>query len=276
MSNATGQQNNISKTIINRYQVPLPPLPVQEEIVRILDEFTELEVELEAELEARTKQYEYYRNTLLDFSTGKVGFPKIDQLLKKYCPEGVRQVPFSTIIKENSGGATPSKSNSNYWSGEIPWVSVKDIVKSKKFLSTATDFVTDLALKETNLNLLNTGHLIVCTRISPGLCTINNYPVTINQDLRAIKLTDNALIDYVYYVLKGINFLGKGTTVKGIGVKELESTLISLPPLPVQQEIVRILDEFSEYTTSLNKGLPAEIELRKKQYEYYRNQLLTF
>jgi type I restriction enzyme S subunit len=82
---ATGMTRyGLTKAKFESIEIPLPPLPVQEEIVRILDEFTELEAELKAELEARTKQYEYYRNTLLDFSTGKVGFPRIDQLLQKY------------------------------------------------------------------------------------------------------------------------------------------------------------------------------------------------
>src|SRR5690554_3486856 len=86
----TGLQKNISKETIANYEFNLPSLKVQNEIVEVLDKFTELEAELEAELTARTKQYEYYRNKLLDFSTGSVGVPRIDKMLAEMCPNGVR------------------------------------------------------------------------------------------------------------------------------------------------------------------------------------------
>jgi type I restriction enzyme S subunit len=251
--------------LLKNLKVPVPPLPVQEEIVRILDEFTELEVELEAELEARTKQYEYYRNTLLDFSTGKVGFPKIDQLLQKYCPDGVPYVTLGNTCRINRGkvfskqyirnnpGVYPLFSSQTLKDGLMGMIDTHDY--DGEYLNWTTDGANAGTI------FYRTGKFSV-TNVSGLLKPINNE---IN-------------IRYLMYTLQ---IIMKSYVSGGMGNPKLMSNVVSgikypLPPLPIQEEIVRILDEFSEYTTSLTKGLPAEIELRKKQHEYYRNQLLTF
>jgi len=110
MSNATGGgQKNMSTTWLKKIQIPIPPLTIQKEIVKILDNFTRLEAELEAELEARKKQYEHYREELLTFG------------------DDVEFRALGDCIKKNTGGGTPSKSVSTYWNGDIPWASVGDL-----------------------------------------------------------------------------------------------------------------------------------------------------
>lgn len=97
----------LMSNVMSTVKYPLPPLEVQNEIVQILDNFTELEAKLEAkleaELEARTKQYEYYRNKLLDFSTGSVGVPRIDKMLAEMCPDGVQFYQLKDIATQYSG-----------------------------------------------------------------------------------------------------------------------------------------------------------------------------
>jgi type I restriction enzyme, S subunit len=268
--------------IRNDYYIPLPPLPVQEEIVRILDEFTELEAELEIELEARTKQYEYYRNTLLDFSTGKVGFPKIDQLLQKYCPEGVQYKSIEEIGKFRRG-SFPQPYGLAKWYDDVngmPFVQVFDLEEDRFLIKDKTKKKISLLAQKSSI-FVPVGSLIITIQGTIGRIAITQYDSFVDRTLLIFTQIDNSInINFLAYVLK-IKFAlekktARGSTLKTITKEELKEFFLPVPPLPIQEEIVRILDEFSEHTTSLTKGLPAEIELRKKQYEYYRNHLLTF
>ena len=193
---------------------------------------------------------------------------KLEELINELCPDGVEYKTFGSLVHTNLGGGTPSKSNKNYWNGAIPWASVKDVVRQGMYMRNTLDFITSLGLQNSPSNLIPAGWLIICTRINPGLCSITTGDVAINQDLRAIRFIDDVDVKFVYYYFQTMTIIGNGTTVKGISIEELEKLLIPLPPLPVQREIVLILDNFTELT--------AELTARKKQYEYYRNQLLSF
>jgi type I restriction enzyme S subunit len=269
--------------LLKNLKLPVPPLPVQEEIVRILDEFTELEVELEAELEARTKQYEYYRNTLLDFSTGKVGFPKIDQLLQKYCPDGVDTKLLRDVSIEMFRGQG-IKRNQVTTDG-VPCIRYGEIYTTYNLSFKNAMSYTTLEFVNKNKYAIKGDLLFAITgekteEIGKAVTYLGDDKLYVGGD---IVLVRHSLSPKYLAYLMDTEFLRKqksfGKTkskVVHMSMNDVGSLMIPVPPKIIQQEIVRILDEFSEYTTSLTKGLPAEIDLRKKQYEYYRNQLLTF
>ena len=197
---------------------------------------------------------------------------RLDELIGKLCPHGVEFKPLGECIRQNVGGGTPRKSRTDYWNGSIPWASVKDLVKHDMYLPDTQDYITEKGLANSPSNLIAAGAIVVATRISPGKMLIARKDVAINQDLRGLTLKDSLDSKYLVYYFQTLRIEGKGTTVKGISTQELENIKIPVPPLPVQREIVRILDNFTELTAELT----AEHTARKKQYEYYRNTLLNF
>ncbi|EMN13320.1 type I restriction modification DNA specificity domain protein [Leptospira borgpetersenii str. Brem 307] len=172
------------------------------------------------------------------------------------------------VIISNTGGGTPSKAKSEYWNGEIPWASVGDLSIDGHFIKKTRNHVTSEGLKDSSSNLISKGDVIVAVKISPGKMKIAGIDLAINQDLRGLKLKDEISAKFLNYYFQILILQGTGTIVKAITSKDLEKIQIPIPPLPVQVEIVRILDAFTELT--------AELTARKKQYNYYRDQLLSF
>jgi type I restriction enzyme S subunit len=265
--------------------IPIPPLEIQNEIVRILDNFSKLEAkleaELEAELEARTQQYEYYRNKLLDFSNGFVGVPKIDKMIKEFCPEGVNRFIISDVF-EFRNGYTPSKAKSEYWdNGTIPWFRMEDIRKNGSILNDSIQKVTILAVKN---KPFPKNSIIVGTTATIGVHALITVDSLANQQFTYLMLkkefNSRVSIKYFYYYMYIIDlWLQNSVTKNGfalVNTNNFKKIEIPLPPLEIQNEIVKILDSFSELVTSISEGLPAEIKARKQQYEYYRNKLLNF
>jgi len=201
---------------------------------------------------------------------------KIDELIKKHCPDGVEYKILGDCLLRNVGGGTPSKSKAAYWGGDIPWASVKDIVKYKQTLEETIDHITEKGLQSSNSNIIPKGEIIVATRIVPGKMVIAGKNIAINQDLRGLFLKETVLNKFLVYYFQTICVSGQGTTVKGVKINDLLKVTIPIPPLPVQAEIVRILDKFDALTTDLSAGLPAELKARRQQYEYYRDKLLAF
>nr|WP_000413324.1 restriction endonuclease subunit S [Leptospira interrogans] len=176
------------------------------------------------------------------------------------------------VIISNTGGGTPSKAKSEYWNGEIPWASVGDLSIDGHFIKKTRNHVTSEGLKDSSSNLISKGDVIVAVKISPGKMKIAGIDLAINQDLRGLKLKDEISAKFLNYYFQILILQGTGTIVKAITSKDLEKIQIPIPPLPVQVEIVRILDAFTELTTELT----TELSARKKQYNYYRDQLLSF
>ena len=131
------------------------------------------------------------------------------------------------IIVKHLGGGTPSKNNSGYWNGAVPWASVKDVGKSK-YLDETIDRITEAGLENSSSNLIEPGNLLIVTRMGLGKVSINRVSVAINQDLRALILSDLISIDYAYNFFLTYGFEGTGLTVKGIKLGELLS--IPFPP----------------------------------------------
>ncbi len=239
--------SNLNSEIIKSLTIPLPPLPIQEEIVRILDKFTELIAELKNELTLRKKQYAYYRDTLLTFGEevewkmlGEVAI-NLDNLRK----------PITSTNRE---------------SGDIPYYGASGIIDYVK------DYIFDgdyLLVSEDGANLL--------ARTTPIAFSISGK-AWVNNHAHILEFETYTTRRYIEIYLNSIDlsFYITGTSQPKLNKANLNNIKIPLPSLAEQQRIVNILDRFDTLTSDLSQGLPAEIELRQKQYEYYRDKLLTF
>ncbi|RTO80718.1 restriction endonuclease subunit S [Enterobacter hormaechei] len=266
-----------SKDAILNYQIPIPcpsapgkSLAIQSEIVRILDKFTELTAELTAELTMRKKQYNYYRDQLLSFEEGEVEWKTLGDVTKKWY-----------------SGGTPTAGKAEYYeNGDIPWLRTQE-VKFSDIDSTEIK-ITQVALKKSAAKWIPENCVIIAiSGATAGRSAINKIPLTTNQHCGCLEIDDSkALYRYVFHWIsfnyENIKLLGQGA--RG----DLNSTIIKNFKLPIpyatdpdksleeQARIVEILDKFDTLTCSINEGLPREIELRQKQYEYYRDLLFSF
>ena len=226
-----------------KIHVPVPPLPVQEEIVRILDSFSSLEAELEAELEARRKQYTHYRDELLKFE--RVLIASLGELCK-----------ISVGRKNGTAGEF----------GEYPYVNAGTSMSGfVNEWSEEGDCVTTPSRGQGGMGF-------VAYQASRFWCGPLCYVMRSKHS--------DVMIKYVYYYLCShkadiLGLVHEGGT-PAINKSELAGLRILVPPFEEQQRIVSILDRFDKLTNDLSSGLPAEIEARHKQYEYYRDRLLSF
>jgi len=248
-------------------QIPLPPLSVQQEIVRILDKFTQLEVELEAELEGRKRQYEYYRNKLLTFN--EIG--------------GGTEIVWKTLGEVVEASKNVKWQNNKNTYDYIDLTSVcRDTGNILETLKIKADNAPSRAQKIVQLDDV----IFATTR--PSQMRIALIPEVFDEQiastgyciLRADKV--NVLPKWIFFVLSTTEFKKfieenqSGTAYPAISDGKLKEFKIPLPPLEEQQRIATILDKFDTLVNSISEGLPKEIALRRKQYEYYREQLLRF
>ncbi|ELK8327112.1 restriction endonuclease subunit S [Vibrio vulnificus] len=155
-------------------------------------------------------------------------------------------VALSTLV-DIKGGGTPSKANPEYWNGSIPWASVKDFKSSD--LNGASDYITQEGIDNSATSLIPRGNLIVPTRMALGKIAINSVDIAINQDLKALIIKDESVVDteYLFRCIQSkseeIVRQGKGATVKGITVDVLKNLQIPLPPLETQKQIAAVLEK---------------------------------
>ena len=251
---------SVEKKVLENLLIPTPPLEVQNEIVRILDNFTALTAELTTELTARKKQYSWYRDYLLNFEN-KVEIVKLEDIAEVY--DGTHQTP-------------------DYKKNGIPFVSVENIdniYNTEKYIS-EEDY-------EKNYRIKPKIDDIFMTRIGTiGKCAIvtTNNPLAYYVSLALLRPNKNKIDStYLKYIIEsriGKKELNKRILFTAVPIKinkgDIDKLEIPLPPLEVQKRIVEVLDNFEKICNDLNIGLPAEIEARQKQYEFYRNFLLTF
>ena len=247
-------------SVYSELQVPVPPLEVQREIVHILDSFTLLTAELTAELTARKKQYEFYR----------------DNLIKKeqHISEVKKLADVANIY--DSLHQTPSYSNSGY-----SMVRVQDIKGGY------VDEDKTLKVDESVWNLFTQKYTpqlndIVVSRVGSygNFALIPNDKCCLGQNVALIHPNINP--KYLYHVLMStmtkqwINNNVKGASQKSFSLADIKRVPVPVPKDNIQQRIAEVLDNFESICTNLSIGLPAEIEARQKQYEYYRDKLLSF
>ncbi|WP_341830333.1 restriction endonuclease subunit S [Trueperella pyogenes] len=251
----------ISADGLGKVRIPVPPLEVQREIVRILDGFTKLE----AELEARRKQYAFYRDQLLTFT------PK---------GERTKWLPLHSIATRIVTGATPKAGNPRFYDdGDVPWIRTQEVNYSR--ITAAKAFITKEALEETSVKMVHAPAVVVAiSGATAGRVATLEIDATTNQHCCNIEF-DTQRVDhrFVYYWLVSQHdlLIGKKQGVRGdLNLSMIKSLLIPVPPLEEQRRIVAILDKFDALVNDISSGLPAEIEARRKQYEHYRDRLLTF
>ncbi|AZL52358.1 restriction endonuclease subunit S [Helicobacter pylori] len=273
---STGGIPHVYSKDLQNFLIPIPPLEIQQEIVKILDAFTELNTELNTELKARKKQYEYYQNMLLDFNDinqshkdakeklAQKPYPKrLKTLLQTLAPKGVEFRKLGEVINIFKGKQLNKELLLDY--GEYP-VMNGGIHASGYWNEYNTDYPKIIISQ----GGASAGYVNYMT--SKFWAGAHCYAIELNSEKLNYK--------FLYYFLKNSqSILMKsqfGAGIPALNKADIENLTIPIPPLEIQQEIVKILDQFSLLTTDLLAGIPAEIKARKKQYEYYREKLLAF
>ena len=264
---SSGTVSNLNADIVRKTEIPLPPIDVQTEIVRILDKFTELEAELEAELDCRKRQYEYYRDKLLSFEN--VGGQDVEwKKIGDFC-DTLSGFPFESSKFQYSGIKLMRGKNvkRGYFDfneeDDRYWESSEGL---EKYLLQDGDIIISMdgSLVGKSFAMLKEEHLplLLVQRVAR---------------VRAIGVNQK----YLYHNIsngfsKYVDTKKTGGAIPHVSMKDIQNFEIPVPSLQEQERIANILDRFESLTTSLTAGLPAEIAARRKQYEHYRDKLLTF
>lgn len=266
-------QTNLKKGDIENVKIPIPypndpkkSLEIQQKIVKVLDELSEqnkaLTTALAEEIDNRKKQYEYYREELFRFE-GK----------------GVEWKTLESIALKISSGGTPKTNMPEYYNGNIPWLRTQEVGYGDIWDTEIK--ITEIGLKNSSANLIPINCVIVAMYgATVGRIGINKIPLTTNQACANIQVDPTIMhYQFLYYYLlckyEFIKSLGTGSQTN-INAGIIKKFLIPIPSLQEQERIVAILDKFDEATKGIVDALQAEIALRNKEYEYYRNKLLTF
>ncbi|OUQ37821.1 restriction endonuclease subunit S [Faecalibacterium sp. An121] len=258
----------LSRVAIEQIIVPFPPLEIQREIVRILDHFTELTTELTEELTARKKQYEYYRDALLTFTdtTPLAILGEVAVVTK------LAGFEFTKYVKYSDSGNTIALRGLNVKNGRLDLTDVKYI--------DASDF------SKLTRSKLHVGDMLFTYVGTIGQVALidaeDKYYLAPNVAL--IRSVDKRLNpQYMRYYFQSNNFwktqinkLLQSSSMQNIPMEKIRKFVIPLPSPEEQNHIVSILDKFDALCNDQTSGLPAEIAARQKQYEYYRDKLLTF
>jgi len=257
-----GAQPNLSSIkVMESLEIPLPPLSIQKEIVNVLDKFSKLIEKTDEEIALRQKQYEYYREKLLTFEEGEVEW----KTLSKVCNvvRGASPRPISNFLTSNDG---------------TPWIKIGDVGTEAKYVTQTNEFITSEGVKKSRF--LRRGSFILSNSMSFGRPYILKIDGCIHDGWIALSDYENTLCsDYLYELLKSkkVQYYWRKKVNNGGAMSNLNSDIVGGTPIPIpslsrQQEIVATLDKFETLISKLKE----ERELRQKQYEYYREKLLTF
>lgn len=256
----TGAMPTIDVLAVETLRIPLPPLPVQQEIVRILDNFTELT----AELAARRKQYEHYRDELLT------------------TPADSTMMALGAIADYRRGSFPQPYGNSEWYGGvgAMPFVQVADVEENGMVLREQTKQQISVVAQPKSV-YVPAGTVICSIQGSIGKVAITQYDAYVDRTLAIFEKykTDINKRYFAYQIQRKFGIekeFARGSTLKTITKEEFTKFEIPVPPITEQERIVSVLDRFDTLCNDLTSGLPAEIAARQKQYEYYRDKLLTF
>ncbi|GHQ07824.1 anti-codon nuclease masking agent (prrB) [Helicobacter pylori] len=265
---------SVDMTAFKKYKFPIPPLEIQQEIVKILDQFsiltTDLLAGIPAEIEARKKQYQYYQNMLLDFKGINLNHKdakmsaktyRLKTLLQTLAPKGVEFRKLGEVCDFQKGKSITKKAVTF---GKVPVISGG----------------RQPAYYHNEANRSGETIAISSSGVYAGYVSYWDIPVFLADSFSVSPKQKTLMPKYLFHYLTtqqdAIHAIKSTGGIPHVYSKDLQNFLIPIPPLEIQQEIVKILDQFLALTTDLLAGIPAEIEARKKQYEYYREKLLTF
>ncbi|EKO3632902.1 restriction endonuclease subunit S [Vibrio metschnikovii] len=261
----------ISNYCAKKIPIPCPNNPekslaIQAEIVRILDAFTAMTAELTAELSLRKKQYNYYRDQLLSFEEGDFEWKTLGEI--------------GHIVT----GRTPKSSDKSAWGNDVDFVTPSDIKNGMRNITFPSRRLSAEGAASMSKVLIPSGSLLVtCIGADMGKTVINANDCIPNQQINAITLTDDSVqVGYLFHALTAMREAMRrqgelgGGTMPLINKSDFSKIVVPIPSHEEQNRIATILDKFDALTNSITEGLPREIELRQKQYEYYRDLLLSF
>lgn len=244
--NKAGGVPSLTQAVLNKVQLPVPPLEVQREIVQILDNFTSLTAELQAELQARKKQYEYYRHKLL------------------------------TALPESSF-VTLGNVCDVFTGGEVPVDCIKGDKPDEEHPYAVWGNGKDMYGYASTYKIDKDAVVISSIGANAGAVYFHKAFFTPIIRLKVVVPKNNDLdMRFLYHALSATEIKSKSSSVPNMNAGEIKKLIIPMPDVDVQKHIADILDRFDKICTDISEGLPAEIEARQKQYEYYRDKLLSF
>lgn len=254
----------------SKAKTTLIPIPrseeIQEKIVQTLDKFTDYVTELTSELTSRKEQYSFYRDKLLSFE---------DEVYQ------VEWKTLSEIAKDFGRGKSQHRPRNDVrlYGGDIPFIQTGDIREAGKWIENYSQTYSAFGLQQSKQWEKGTLCITIAANIAEtGLLGFDAcFPDSIIGFVANPKF---AITEYVYYYLNSIkDYLANksyGSAQDNLNLSTFSSLKIPVPSLEIQSRIVQVLDNFDKVCNDLNIGLPKEIELRQKQYEYFREKLLTF
>ncbi|EFY6412149.1 restriction endonuclease subunit S [Shigella sonnei] len=268
------QMPQIATPDTDKFEVPIPcpdnpekSLAIQSEIVRILDKFTALTAELTAELNMRKKQYNYYRDQLLSFEDGEVEWKALGTICQIGDGNHSSKYPKANEMIEQG---IPFIRGTNMVNGTICNQDMKYISKEKH------NELKKGHLKAFDVLIANRGEVGKVAYVPEGYSGSN-----LNSQLAWLRANPEIIINrYLFFILCSSTIQnklsGEGGALQQLTIKNIKNIQIPVPSITVQSNIVSFLDKFDSLTNSISEGLPREIELRQKQYEYYRDLLFSF
>ena len=267
------QMPQIATPDTDKFQIPIPcpenpkkSLEIQAEIVRILDTFTELTTELTAELTARKKQYNYYRDQLLSFDEGEVEWKALSEAALDFGRGKSKHRP---------------RNDERLYGGDIPFIQTGDIRNASHIITQYSQTYSQVGLKQSKLWPKGT----LCITIAANIAETSIlgfdacFPDSVIGFVADPKKTSAGYVEYLLQSTKNeLEEKGreKSSAQSNINLATFKQLKLPFPSLAEQARIVVILDKFEALTNSITEGLPREIALRQKQYEYYRDLLLSF
>ena len=251
---------------LKSFPIPIPPIEIQEKIVQILDKFTDYVTELTSELTSRKKQYSFYRDKLLSFE---------DEVYQ------VEWKTLSEIAKDFGRGKSKHRPRNDVrlYGGDIPFIQTGDIREAGKWIENYSQTYSEFGLQQSKQWEKGTLCITIAANIAEtGLLGFDAcFPDSI---IGFVANPEFAITEYVYYYLNSIkDYLENksyGSAQDNLNLSTFSSLKIPVPSLEIQSRIVQVLDNFDTVCHDLNIGLPKEIELRQKQYEYWRNMMFNF
>ena len=251
---------------LSKLLLPIPPLEIQEKIVQILDKFTDYVTELTSELTSRKKQYSFYRDTLLSFEDEgyQVEWKTLEEVAKDFGRGKSKHRP---------------RNDARLYGGDIPFIQTGDIREAGKWIENYSQTYSAFGLQQSKQWEKGTLCITIAANIAEtGLLGFDAcFPDSVIGFVANPKF---AITEYVYYYLNSIkDYLANksyGSAQDNLNLSTFSSLKIPVPSLEIQSRIVQVLDNFDTVCHDLNIGLPKEIELRQKQYEYWRNMMFNF